>query len=285
MVVVIAAFFLSACAASQPGETPRAQRPVYENVIQMRDVSKPSSSGAIVSGGGGRRPDNTITLIAARAKQPVQIDGKLDDPIWQSAKVYSLELPKQKIANGRGYDAVLPSTAQLAWDDHYLYVGATFRDRDLIAVGTRDQDHHYRMGDTFEVFISPTRATGYWELHSTPKQHRTAWYYPGSGQFGMPHLFEAPMAVDFPAASTFVGTLNESSDLDQSWSVEFAIPIADMAASEQVQWPSNDWIILLARINFSRYVRDHGPQYATAPQIDAADFHRQYQYAKLLLGE
>ena len=42
---------------------------------------------------------------------------------------------------------------RLLWNEKYLYIGLDFVDTDIVAEGQSDQQAHYRLGDTAEVFL------------------------------------------------------------------------------------------------------------------------------------
>ncbi|HEX7009381.1 MAG TPA: carbohydrate-binding family 9-like protein [Phycisphaeraceae bacterium] len=157
-------------------------------------------------------------MTAARAQQPVVLDGRLDDPVWSEAPVYELgpTPPNSAVLEG--------GRVQLAWDDQFLYVAATVLDSDVVAESDEDQAPHFRTGDVVEVFLKPQGKLYYWELYATPHARKTAYFFPSRGRGWLPSSGENPIAMHVAAAID--GTLNDWKDRDHGWTAEIAIPQA-----------------------------------------------------------
>lgn len=203
-----------------------------------------------------------------RAKQPIQIDGKLNDPAWKAAAwttdfvdIEGSSKPKPRFR----------TRARILWDDTYLYVGAELEEPDVKASLTEHDSVIFRDND-FEVFLKPPalvptpdgtkqQAPGYFEFEMNALN--TSWdlYLDKPYRLGG----KADNSWDIPGLKTAVaihGTLNKSSDRDKGWTVEIAIPWTAFASRLPVQkpqvgppQPENVW-----RINFSRVEWIHGHQ-------------------------
>ncbi len=103
------------------------------------------------------------TIDVQRAKQPVTIDGKLDDKAWAAAKVIDTWFGENC---GPG-DAPPPqkTSVKMLWDDKYLYFGFTCQDNDIQAPRLKRDDNVWQT-DCVEVFLMPQRRWGmYWEIN------------------------------------------------------------------------------------------------------------------------
>ena len=106
-------------------------------------------------------------MRARYTKEPIKVDGILNDQAWKTATAYHLSLSQDRLAKGN--KLAEPGEVRLVWDDKYLYAGIKFYDSDIVAKGKEDQMHHYKLGDLVELFLKPEDQTWYWELHATPR--------------------------------------------------------------------------------------------------------------------
>ena len=96
----------------------------------------------------------TRQAVCRWASKPPVLDGKLDDPCWQQAKV---------IDHFAAYWNKTPRSgtrAFLVWDDEAIYYAGSMTDAEVRAFGTHRNDTLWD-GDVFELFLKPSaRATG-----------------------------------------------------------------------------------------------------------------------------
>jgi len=241
-------------------ETPAASAPPTPAPVSGADVEE------------GALPE----LAAAYAAQGVRIDGKLDEAVWKTAKVYQLVFGKDRLE--RGDQLQEPGQVQLAWDEKYFYIGIKFYDTDIVAEGTRGNEHHYRMGDLCELFLWPAKSPWYWELYVTPHGLKTHFWFPSAGRFGLPSTFEG-YTCGLQVAAEIHGTLNNWHDTDEYWTAEMAMPVADLTAQGDAWAPAGDWRILVARYNFS--FRLPAKENTMIPQLSRTNFHLREEYGRI----
>jgi hypothetical protein len=136
----------------------------------------------------------------------------------------------------------------MLWDDQYLYIAAELQEPDLKATITRHDAVIFHDND-FEVFLKPLpEQDGYFEFEMNALN--TGWdlYLDKPYRFGG----RADNSFELDGLKTAValhGTLNNSADTDQGWTLEIAIPWTAFASRQSVPPPQPDttW-----RINFSR---------------------------------
>ena len=183
-------------------------------------------------------PDGSIT-----------IDGKPNEDHWQKAEWTTL------FQDIEGKDLPTPTyatKAKILWDNHALYVAAHLEEPHLWATLKNHDDIIFHDND-FEVFISgdPTDVE-YYEIEVNtfntifdlllPKPYR---------DLGKPNI---PWNVHgLVTAVQINGTLNNPSDIDESWTVEMKIPFTGLSLQQTGKAPSagDAW-----RINFSRVQYD-----------------------------
>jgi hypothetical protein len=189
--------------------------------------------------------------IAYKTTLPITIDGKADEPSWQSAKwtddFVDIEGDKKTTPG-------LRTRVKILWDDNYFYFFAEMEEPDIWGNIT-ERDAVIFHNNDFEIFLKP-----YTE-------------YPQYGEFEINALGSVwdlllinayrengPVINnwDIKGLKTAVhinGTLNDPSDKDEGWAVEFAIPGKALQElkfkSERENTPS------LWRINFSRVEWQH----------------------------
>ncbi len=218
-------------------------------------------------------PPEQHEVVARYTGIPVVVDGVLDDLAWENAEVYNLLFSKDR--DGEVEERGL---AMVAWDSDYLYVGVKFYDSDIVALGEEDQLHHYRMGDLVEVFLKPAGRTYYWELYATPAGYKSHFFIPGRGRIP---LGIEDYSMDLRVSARCAGTLNDWEDVDDYWTAEMAVPIADLIARGDEFAPGAEWSILIARHNFSRYLSNR--ELSMYPPMSRTNFHLHEEYAVLRL--
>lgn len=152
-----------------------------------------------------------------RTATPPTIDGRLDDAVWQRAEVI-----REFVFPWHQSGEKEPSEARLLWDDDCLYVGHVCRDAHITALHT-ERDGKIPEDDCFEIMLMPNPQT-------PEKYYNIEWNVLGGiVDNHRPHGPNKPRAEKWDAeglriAGTYIGTLNDDTDNDQSWTVEIAIP-------------------------------------------------------------
>lgn len=93
--------------------------------------------------------------IVRRLPSKPNLDGKLDEPFWQTATALG---PFVGPGNGETLDkSPVAGFARIGWDDQALYVGAVVSDRSPMAPFTRDQvdPHLWEQSSAIELMVQP----------------------------------------------------------------------------------------------------------------------------------
>ena len=184
--------------------------------------------------------------VAYRAPEPLVIDGRLDEPAWQSAPWTA------DFVDITGADSLRPrfrTRARMLWDSTFLYIGAELEEPHLWATLTRRDAVIFHDND-FEVFIDPDGDTHeYYELEVNALN--TVWdlFLVKPYRDGGPAI-DAWDIAGLKTAVSLDGTLNVPTDRDRGWQVEIAIPwkvLKEAAHRPAPPAPGDQW-----RINFSR---------------------------------
>ena len=221
-----------------------------------------------------------VIYRAMPTSRPVRIDGKLDDAVWRTAPTYRLTLTRADAKKGpplrqRG-------TIRLAWGQKHIYVAIDFVDGDLRARGTKDHEHHYKLGDVAELFLRAPGKTGYAELYATPKGHKTCFWFARPGA-----KIEVKEDFGLRVAAQIQGTLNDASDLDRGWQPEMAVPMKDLMGG--AKRPDDEsaalWTMLVGRYNYGFGGDGERTELSAAPELSATSFHLVKEYARIEFAE
>ena len=160
----------------------------------------------------------------ARRQGNLTLDGKLDEPAWQSAAVISIPVCFRPWKARSGP----PSTVRLLWDTEYIYAGFDIVDRDISARPFARDDESF-IWDAAEVFLVGDLNMGlYWEICLTPTGGITdRWCYKfPRNWFG--HLTTSRNIAGLKHAIRLRGTANNPKDADEGYTLEVAIPFAEV---------------------------------------------------------
>jgi hypothetical protein len=216
------------------------------------------------------------SIIAARAKKPVKIDGKLDDEVWKVAPSSGAFVDTLS-----GAAVGTKTEVKLAWDDKYLYVAFENQDEDVWS-SLKNRDDKLWTEEAVEVFIdADADGKDYIELQVNPNNAIFDSYLPSyrANQNDWNSKMKTAVAVE--------GTVNQRKDKDKGWTVEMAIPWADTKGrgESKVKLPpkvGDTW-----RVNFFRMDLPEGkPQQAMgwSPPL-VGDFHKIDRFGQLVFGD
>ncbi len=186
------------------------------------------------------------TYACRRAPAPPMVDGRLDEPAWSAAAW------TEAFVDIEGAAQPLPrfeTRAKLMWDDTYLYIGADLQEPHVWAT-LRDYDAIIFHDNDFEIFIDPDGdQREYYEIEINAFNTIFDLFLVRTYIAGGPAL-HAWDCEGLRSAVHIDGTLNDPTDIDRGWSVEFAISWATLkeaAHRPAPPRPGDTW-----RMDFSR---------------------------------
>ncbi|GHU62138.1 hypothetical protein FACS1894123_02570 [Bacteroidia bacterium] len=181
--------------------------------------------------------------VAGFTSTPPVIDGNIDEKIWEQA-VWTDEF---RDIEGELSDRPLPyynTRVKMLWDKDYLYIAAYLKDKHVWA-NLKERDQIVYHDNDFEVFIDPHNSgVRYFEYEINALNTIFDLY------LGKPYRTGGDILIPWNSdnmknAIRIMGTLNDPSDEDEGWTVEWAIPFKDMGVSSPKN--NNIW-----RLGFSR---------------------------------
>ncbi|MFY0592417.1 carbohydrate-binding family 9-like protein [Roseivirga sp.] len=183
---------------------------------------------------------------AMKTSEPILVDGMDNENSWSNAKW------SQDFIDIEGDKKPKPyrnTRVKMLWDESYFYFFALLEEPHIWAKLT-ERDAVIFYDNDFEIFIDPDGDThNYTEFEINALN--TVWDllltkpYRDQG-----HAINAYDINGLKSAVKINGTLNDPSDIDQSWSVEIAIPWKVFKQTTNVKSPpfsGDSW-----RVNFSR---------------------------------
>ena len=184
------------------------------------------------------------------------IDGVLDDPHWALAKWSADHVDIE------GVDGPAPrhrTRTKIGWDDEALYVAAEMEEPHLWAEMT-EHDSVIWHEDDFEIFVDPD---GDREQYLEVEINALGTIF--DLRLERTYIDGGPAVHDWSwagmrSAVALRGTLNDPRDVDEGWSVEFALPwtaiidsAGDMALPPE---PGDVWRLNFSRVDWPLEVRD-----------------------------
>jgi len=185
-----------------------------------------------------------LQYTVLRTAEKIMIDGKDDEKDWSKApwtQVFT------DIETGKGINSEREAKCKMLWDDHFLYLFAKLKERDLWA-SIHDHDAPVFQDNAFEMFIAPGGETyNYFEFQINA--YGTVWdlFMPRPYRNGGMGLTSWDIK-GLQKAVYLDGTLNNPADTDSSWSIELAVPFSAV----QMNGRRNPVIGTIWRMNFSR---------------------------------
>ena len=210
------------------------------------------------------------------ATRPITLDGRGDEPAWRDAMLierFSLPWLRDKAR-----PAKTATRARLLWDRENLYFLADMDDADVKGHVVKHDGPTWE-DDVFELFFKPAAdKPGYYEFEINALNTQFDVFVPQRG---------AKMAGPFVDADQFHveskvavhGTLNDSKDQDQGWTVEGRIPWRDFIKAGGRPEIDERWKFALCRYDYSTAEKE--PELSSCAPLTQASFHQHEKYATL----
>lgn len=220
-------------------------------------------------------PDYLIT--AAPAETVMTVDGLLDEAAWQSAQTVTLAENRSGAAVS---DSAVRTQVKTCYSPTTLFVAFICNDPDIWSSFTQRDEHLWEQ-EVVEVFLDTDREPStYLEIEVSPANVLFDSYIVDPLDIDV----AATKQYDLAAIQTAVaveGTLNRRGDRDRRWTVEIAIPLAEVIQDAAGVVPGQtEW-----RINFYRVNADSGGKstgYAWSPT--GARFHKPEVFGVVRFG-
>ena len=196
---------------------------------RMAIKSGPKDEDRVLAGSVPVQSKEPVTLkryLVRKTSKPIKLDGKLDEPAWKTAPSTGM------FVNTMTGEAAQPNTeAKVLWDNQNLYFGFENADTDVWGTLTA-RDSKLWTQEMDEVMIDANGdGKGYIELQVAPNGTIFDTYLPTYRKYEdsldskrKPYDWNSKLK----AAVKVDGTLNKREDKDKGWTVEMALPLADV---------------------------------------------------------
>jgi hypothetical protein len=230
-----------------------------------------------------KAPPPVKKYMVRKTPKPIKIDGKLDEPAWKTAPSTGL------FVNTMNGDALKPDTeAKLLWDNQNLYIAFENVDTDITGTLT-DRDSKLWTQEMDEVMLDANGdGKGYIELQVAPNGTIFDTYLPTYRKYEdtldpkrKPYDWNSKMK----AAVKLDGTLNKHEDQDKGWTVEIAIPMADVNGLDKdgAKVPpalGDKWRMNLFRMDMGKDAKAQVALGWSPPMV--GDFHKLDRFGELV---
>ena len=211
-------------------------------------------------------PFQPSTYVCYRTNHTIHIDGQLEEADWQLASATN------DFVNIEGADKLMPpfkTNAKLLWDADNLYVGVTMQEPHLWAT-LKDRDAIIFQDDAFEIFIDPD-GDGHQYCEIQVNAFNAVWDLLLSKPYRIGKESAANSKWNLQGLQTavsFNGTLNQTRDIDDDWTVEIAIPWSAMKELSTTNSPplnGDQWRMNLARVDWLLKIKENSYQKQMKP--------------------
>jgi hypothetical protein len=169
----------------------------------------------------------------SKAREPIIVDGKMDEAAWKNAEVQSLDYfyrPDKPVDKQK-------SKFRMLWDSTSIYLFYECEDTSLTARETNFDARPY-LDDCAEFFVVPVPDSLYmhfgFEINITKAAYDyiVLWKYYNNRTF-----FISGYNPAYKVEATYDGTINNDKDKDKGWKMEFQIPFSALNNFQYVSRP------------------------------------------------
>lgn len=177
-------------------------------------------------------PAQQVPLAIPFASQNINVDGRPDD--WSGAPLhFTVKNPATADSN--------QVALRLAWDEQHLYGLAAITDRQLVKLRSGTNNPTLNLGDAFEIYLDPLNDShGHMDVNDYQFIMDLGGDYAifkGDKNF-IKDEYQTPKdtglaTIAFEFKTQLHGSLNDETDVDEGWTIEFALPWAALGVHAQ----------------------------------------------------
>lgn len=213
--------------------------------VEVVTVNLTGSKAKAAKAGKARPAAKRYTAVKWTGEAPIVIDGKLNEPGWRAAR----PTPAFGTPSGQRGDLKLLTQARMTWDDKFLYVGFTTRDKDIFS-DRKGRDAKLWERDCVEIYLDPgADGRDYVELQISPNGDIFDAHFSTRRKPNWPDAAKRLTLNSMVAKISMDGTPNKQDDTDRQWTVETAIPWAELPGVSGPPKEGETWAVNLYRID------------------------------------
>jgi len=212
-------------------------------------------------------------------KGSIRVDGILDDPAWENI----LSIRGFMLSDGSG-PATRQTEVRMCWDERYLYLAFGCYDPDIWGTMLNRDDHIWEE-EVVEAFIDPdSDLERYYEFQTSPRGVMTDLLIHNVSGSNKRMKGDITWNCEGWLVGVQVdGTLDDRTDVDKGWTVEWAIPFASIPGAPNTPPKDGDtW-----RMNFYRIDRTPAPEHSCwSPTLAVPpDYHIPSRFGTIIFRE
>ncbi len=161
-------------------------------------------------------------------------------------------------------------------DKDNLYIELYMEDKDILSEALNNKSPKlYNIADAVQILLHCEKQPNIWEINVTSNSMSNCFLMPGGG---------APLPIcsekfNYKYEVKVDGTLNDSKDIDKSWSAKVTVPLSELRRKGLLFTESENWTILVYRNNYGRYLA--GREHSCFPQT-LRNVYETARFAKLV---
>lgn len=170
-------------------------------------------------------------------------DGKMDEPSWKNAEVRTLDyfFRRDKPADEQ------KTKFRMLWDNKNLYLFYEFEDSSLTAKETQHDGRTY-LDDCAEFFVLPVADSLNMHYGFEVNVTKIKYDYIVLWQFhNNRSVFIPGYDPDYSVGVTYKGTINDDTDIDEGWTMEFIIPLTAFQGFNTRNLTGKQWAFQVVR--------------------------------------
>lgn len=261
---------------------------LYKGNERMVVKSGPHHENRVVCGSvpmQSKAPPPAKRYVVTKIAKPLKIDGKLDEAAWKNAPSTG---PFVDTLTGNA--SAVATEAKLLWDNQNLYFAFENADTDVWSTLTARDDKLWTQEAVEVMLDADGNGKSYIELQVAPNGTIFDTYLPTYRKYedsidpkAKPYSWNSKLK----AAVKVDGTLNKREDQDKGWTVEMALPLADVNGLDKpgVKVPpavGDVWRVNMFRLDSPK----DKPQIAVGwnpPMV--GDFHKLDRFGEIVFGD
>ena len=212
------------------------------------------------------------TYMCHKTTGPITIDGKVDEPAWKGAVVFTDFL----LADGVTKPTYRTEFRAL-WDEKYLYLSFVCQDPKIVATLTQ-RDGPVYSEDCIEAFLSTgSQLTHYYEFEFSPKNT----VMDASDIQDEVERWRKDVNTSWNCAGLKTATHIEGQGKNQRWSIEIALPFSSIGRDHKTPTIGQQW-----RTNFYRaeYGMDPHEDMCWSPIWGESGFHTRDRFGHFVFA-
>ena len=132
-------------------------------------------------------------------------------------------------------------------DKDNLYIEVYMQDKDILSEAVNNKNPKlYNLADAVQILLHCEKQPNIWEINVTANSMSNCFLMPGAGA-ALPICSDT---FNYKYEVSLEGTLNDSKDIDKSWSVKVTVPISELRRKGLLFTESENWTILVYRNNY-----------------------------------